>query len=228
MVDFAKLSAEFPREAIHWRAQTVTKDGTKAMALAYLDARDVMDRLDEVCGPANWQDEYAETAKGRLICRLSIRVNDEWIAKSDGAGESDIEGEKGAISGALKRAAVKWGVGRYLYDMPAPWVPCKSYDSGGKKRWSEWAADPWDFVHNRPAVKSDASKEESREVYAELERDIRGADTIDALKTVWTGIDWDRLPGSWFANLEAEKNARYRELTDAKSHLDRMREGEAA
>ncbi len=50
------LSDPFPPEAIHWRAQTVTKDGTKALALAYLDARDVMDRFDAVCSPHGWED----------------------------------------------------------------------------------------------------------------------------------------------------------------------------
>lgn len=138
MTDLAALAAPFPPDAIHWRAQSVNRDGNKAMALAYIDARDVMARLDQVCGPANWQDSYSETPKGRLICTLSVRIDGEWINKSDGAGDTDVEGEKGAISDALKRAAVKWGIGRYLYDMPTPWVECESYDSNGKKRWSKW------------------------------------------------------------------------------------------
>ena len=141
---FEKLSAPFPPEAVHWRAQTVTKDGSKALALAYLDARDVMDRLDEAVGPANWRDSYVETPKGRTICTLEIRVDGEWIAKSDGAGDTDVEGEKGSISDALKRAAVKWGIGRYLYDLGNVWAPCESYeveDRGKKRRkWSKWAA----------------------------------------------------------------------------------------
>jgi hypothetical protein len=45
-----------------------------------------------------------------------------WIWKSDGAGATDVEGEKGMLSDALKRAAVRWGVGRYLYDLKSPWV----------------------------------------------------------------------------------------------------------
>lgn len=140
---FEKLAAPFRPDAISWRAQQTTKDGSKAMALAYIDARDVMARLDEALGPGDWQDAYHETAKGRVICTLSIRVEGEWIAKADGAGESDIEGEKGALSGAFKRAAVKWGIGRYLYDMPTPWVECESYEAndgrGGKKmKWKAW------------------------------------------------------------------------------------------
>jgi len=132
------LTKPFPGNAISWRAQSVTKqEPYKAMALAYIDARDVMARLDEVCGPENWQDSYAETPSGRVICTISIRVGDDWVSKADGSGDSDIEGEKGGISGAFKRAAVKWGIGRYLYDMPTPWVECEVYNG----KWKKWTAN---------------------------------------------------------------------------------------
>ena len=158
--ELQKLFAEFPHESVHWRAQSVTKDGDKAMALAYIDARNVMDRLDAICGPANWQDSYTETPKGRLICTLSINIDGVWVSKSDGAGDTDVEGDKGAISDALKRAAVKWGIGRYLYDMPTPWVPCESYEKNGKRHWKKWTADPWNFIRQQAApVKDPPAKE---------------------------------------------------------------------
>ncbi len=139
---FEKLSAPFAVEAIHWRAQSVTTNGGgAALALAYLDARDVMDRLDDAVGPMNWQDRYEETAKGRLLCTLSIRVGDEWVSKSDGAGNTDVEGEKGAISDALKRAAVKWGIGRYLYDLGNIWAPCELNQSS---KWKSWKPEAYD------------------------------------------------------------------------------------
>lgn len=151
MIDITALSAEFPKEAIHWRAQTLTKAGDKALALAYIDARDVMDRLDQVCGPSGWTDSYVESAKGRVICTISIKCGDEWIAKSDGAGDTNVEGEKGGISDAFKRAAVKWGIGRYLYRMDSVWAPCESYDKNDRKVWKAWKGSPWDAVRNRPA-----------------------------------------------------------------------------
>ncbi|ANI76460.1 hypothetical protein EP837_00001 [Sphingobium sp. EP60837] len=135
---FDACPAHSPGDAVHWRAQTLKGDGTAAMALAYIDARDVMRRLDEVCGPDGWSDSYTETAKGRLLCTISIKCGDAWISKSDGAGDTDVEGEKGAISDAFKRAAVKWGVGRYLYDMDAIWAECESADRNGKKYWRKW------------------------------------------------------------------------------------------
>ena len=148
MMDVTKLAAEFPRDAIHWRAQTLTRNGDKALALAYLDARDVMDRLDEVCGPENWQDEYVESAKGRVICRIGVRLESGWVWKSDGAGDTAVEGEKGGISDAFKRAAVKWGIGRYLYRLDSVWAPCETYEKGGKKYWSGWKGSPWDSVRS--------------------------------------------------------------------------------
>jgi hypothetical protein len=150
--DIKFLFAEFPKEAISWRAQSLTKDGSKAMALAYIDARDVMDRLDQIVGAADWQDRY-EFHGSRTICYLSILIDGVWITKADGAGDSDVEAEKGAISDALKRAAVKWGIGRYLYSLPAPWVPCESAEWNGKKQWKRWTVDPWSCVRQPPPRK---------------------------------------------------------------------------
>lgn len=123
---FEKLRAAFDPSAVSWRpGRIVTNDrGTAGMALAYIDARDVMNRLDEVVGPGGWSDSYQETAKGVMLCTLSLRIGGEWVSKTDGAGETDVEAEKGKVSDAFKRAAVKWGIGRYLYDVPTFWVEC--------------------------------------------------------------------------------------------------------
>ena len=152
---FDDLAAPFPKEKIHWRAQSIKKDGTAAMALAYLDARDVMDRLDAVCGPQGWQAEHYDCGGGKMACKIGIHsriVDDEpqWVWKSDGAGETQIEAEKGAFSGALKRAGVMWGIGRYLYSLPAPWVPCETYERSGKLVFKKWKADPWQFCGTIP------------------------------------------------------------------------------
>ena len=151
---FNRLGAPFDQSAIHWRAQNFTKDGTKALALAYIDARDVMMRLDDVVGPANWQDSFSETAKGRVIATISLRLDGEWISKSDGAGDTAVEGEKGALSDAFKRAGVKWRIGRYLYDMPSIWVPCEAWRKDDRAKWQfrKWKVDPWSLVKNPPEI----------------------------------------------------------------------------
>ena len=181
-----ELSAEFPREAISWRSQTMNKEGTSAMALAYIDARDVMERLDTVCGPANWQDRY-EFHGPRTVCYLSIRVDGEWITKADGAGDSDVEAEKGAISDALKRAAVKWGIGRYLYALPAPWVPCESYERGGKRYWKRWTADPWSFVKGAPKASSAEQKRGLEAIEADL-LDCHTIADVNKCAKIWASI----------------------------------------
>lgn len=121
MTDLIALAAPFQPIRVSWRIGSTNQDKTKGMALAYIDARDVMERFDEACGPAGWQCRYSH-AGAKTVCDIAVKVGDEWIWKADGAGDSDVEAEKGALSDAFKRAAVKWGVGRYLYDLKSPWV----------------------------------------------------------------------------------------------------------
>mgnify|MGYP000383074897 CR=1 FL=1 len=161
-MDITELAAEFPREAVHWRVQGTPyeRNGThSAMALAYIDARDVMDRLDSVCGPAKWQDEYSVTAGGLIVCKLGIQIGDDWVWKSDGAGETAVEGKKGGLSDALKRTAVKWGIGRYLYRLDSPWVQCEVAIKGTKKYWKRWSEDPWSKVKTTTYQAAEQSQE---------------------------------------------------------------------
>ena len=130
---FERLAEPFLPEQVHWRVGSTTKDKKRGMALAYVDARDVMDRFDLVCGPNGWQDEYT-SVNGATCCRIGVALHDPdmdrnatWIWKSDGAGETAYEGAKGQFSDAFKRAAVKHGVGRYLYDCGSPWVAIDEY-----------------------------------------------------------------------------------------------------
>src|SRR4051812_8095692 len=113
---FDALSAPFPVEMIEWRGGSTNKDKTKCLPLCYIDARAVMDRLDTTCGPDGWQCNYTPGVNGSIICNIGVKVPDprlinpiEWLWKADGAGATDIEGDKGALSDALKRAAVRWG-----------------------------------------------------------------------------------------------------------------------
>lgn len=123
----ANLSKPFPPEDIEWRVGNISRDGSKCSLLAYITSRAVMDRLDAVVGPENWKDEYHPSPLGNgYECRLSIRMGDgSWITKVDGAEPTQIESIKGAYSDSLKRAAVKWGIGRYLYRLPLNFVPLK-------------------------------------------------------------------------------------------------------
>lgn len=99
--------------------------------LAYINARQAQDRLDEVCGIENWKVEYAEH-RWELFAWVSIRINWEWITKWDWWSESNIEKEKWVISDSFKRACVAWGLWRFLYDIkPSNTTPAqpKTFDN---------------------------------------------------------------------------------------------------
>lgn len=114
---FASLAAPFEPNEVKARTQ-----GGKT--LHYITARTAMNRLDDVLGPENWQDNYMETKDG-LMCMITATLPDgRAVTKCDGggfAGMSDSDDdEKSAYSSAFKRAAVKFGVGRYLYKDGVP------------------------------------------------------------------------------------------------------------
>ena len=100
-------------------ADVKTRKGPGGRELSYITARQVMDRLDEVFGIMGWQRRHIDVG-GTMVCEIGVKTEDGWIFKADGADESDIEGTKGALSDSFKRAAVSWGVGRYLYGDEAP------------------------------------------------------------------------------------------------------------
>lgn len=124
-----RLKAPLPVSAVKWRISAKDGRNERGQAICYTDRKPVMDRLDEVVGTDNWQDEFTYH-QGIVICKLNLRIEDEWLYKSDGAGHTNVEGEKGACTDAFKRAAAKWGVGRYLWDMPKIWVPIERAGSG--------------------------------------------------------------------------------------------------
>lgn len=141
-MELKELKKEIP---FKWRVQSFSKSSAKAQCVAYIDARDVMELLDEVCSPENWKDEYKEI-DGKLFAGISIKVNDEWVTKWDTGSESNIEKEKGEVSDSFKRASVKWGVGRFLYAKDIVFVNSSEakrdgnypyvVDESGKKVWN--------------------------------------------------------------------------------------------
>lgn len=207
---FAALAAEFPREQVSWRAQNIKKDGTSALALAYIDSRDVMNRLDSVVGPANWSDSY-DVHEHVTICTIAIRTADGWVSKADGAGDTDVEAEKGRLSDAFKRAAVKWQIGRYLYSIAAPWVECETYDTGkkdnfGNVKWGfkRWTVDPWSKVRNLPKPAETPHDPETGEIINRPERlSAYRAKTIINFEAILAEIDAPERTVKELQNLNA-------------------------
>lgn len=115
-----------PFELAEVKFKPAVVSGNRAMALAYVDARVIQDRLDDALGVTGWQDSYKCLPDGSVVCRLRLRLGGEWITKVDVGGPSEQpdggDRIKAAFSDSLKRAAVKFGVGRYLYRLPSQWL----------------------------------------------------------------------------------------------------------
>ena len=109
---FAALAASFDDREVRSRSQG-------GRQLSYITARTAMNRLDSVLGPENWWDEYLP-GEHSVICKLTVRLPDgSTLTKSDAGGYAGMadqgDDDKSGFSDAFKRAAVKFGVGRYLY-----------------------------------------------------------------------------------------------------------------
>jgi len=109
---FAALAAPFDPQEVRSRSQA-------GRQLHYITARTAMNRLDSVLGPENWWDEYVP-GENSVLCRLTVRLPDgATLTKADAGGYAGMpdsgDDDKSGFSDAFKRAAVKFGVGRYLY-----------------------------------------------------------------------------------------------------------------
>lgn len=173
-MDLRRLKEPFAEDEIEWRIGQSGKRGEAfwAKVLAYLTNRAIQDRLDEVCGPDNWWNEYKPGPQGGVICGLTIRTEHGPVTKWDGAENTDIEQVKGGLSDAMKRAAVQWGIGRYLYNLGETWADCTAEKQKGNGwHWAKtkdgsfyWKAPglPKDFLpaaeQKTPAAKPPANR----------------------------------------------------------------------
>lgn len=106
------LRRPFTVKAVQWKVQSAFKD-KGFLAVGYIDARLVVDRLNVVC-PHIWQEEIEELPSGLFLCRLTI----DGTTHSDVGEGSGTTKTKAGYSDALKRAAVKFGVGVSVYKIP--------------------------------------------------------------------------------------------------------------
>jgi hypothetical protein len=108
---FKKLNEKMPYK---WRVQSSNEYASTCVA--YIDARDVQKKLDNDVGSFNWSCRYEEI-KNNLFCHIGIYDGVREVWKSDCGTESNVEKQKGEASDSFKRAAVMWGIGRFLYDI---------------------------------------------------------------------------------------------------------------
>jgi hypothetical protein len=172
----AALAEPFAADEVEWKPQSVSKAGNKALAICYIDSRAVMDRLDDVVGPGAWQDTYEILPDGCAVCRLQLLIAGVWVEKADVGGPSDQKDagdkRKASFSDALKRAAVKWGVGRYLYRLGGQWV---DYDADRKQLKAIPALPAWALPKGSTPSPAPASKPTAAVPGEDLVRRIEAA-----------------------------------------------------
>lgn len=117
-----KILAELKKEMpFKWRVQSFSKNKPCASCVAFIDARDAMDRLDQVC-TFGWERDHKEL-KGHIYAGIGIVMpsgNIQW--RWDCGVESNQDEEKGESSDSFKRAGVNWGIGRFLYSKKIAYV----------------------------------------------------------------------------------------------------------
>lgn len=118
-----RLREPFAANEIEWRPQQVgigERDGNVYIrVLAYVTNRAIMYRLDDVFSVGGWQSKFNDLPSGGVECGIGAWINEQWVWKWDAADKTDIEAVKGGRSSAMKRAAVHWGIARYLYYLEA-------------------------------------------------------------------------------------------------------------
>jgi len=192
------LADYFPEEEVDWKAQALTKDHLRALVVCYIDARSVINRLNRVVG-GDWSFDWEalppegqrRIVKGRLtVCGVSRSDVGEYAI--DPQHEYEMEPYKAAVSDALKRAAVHFGIGAYLYSIPAVWV---DYDDT-KRQIKNKPRIPPQFLPKPSAGKSTPAGEwdESR-LMAYLQEVFPKAKITPetVLKGIFSASSWDEL-----------------------------------
>jgi len=147
----AKRWELFHEPPTSWRWKILRFNGAKdkGEVIAFFDARDAEERLDECFSPIGWQDEYYQV-KDTMFCKLGIFNGENWVWKSgagvERSGKGNVSEEiklKGEASDAFKLAATKWGIfGRKAYKEASFWIKCKPFgkslapvDGNGDRIW---------------------------------------------------------------------------------------------
>ena len=150
----SELNKNLSKEIAHkWRVQSFSKNKPSATVVAYIDARDASDLLNEYA-IYGWSDEYYEVS-GNTYCKVGVVMPDGTVQyRSDCGVESNQDAEKGQASDAFKRACVKWGIGRFLYSLGIEYVNANEVktasnwpypiDEQGKRIW-----DLTEYINNK-------------------------------------------------------------------------------
>lgn len=141
--DLKILKASFPRDRLKAKIQVISKDRTRGLLVLYLQHIDVQNRLEEV-DPA-WSTEVLREDRMDEMVFVRLRLTLKGVSRENVGEGYD---PKGAYSDALKRCAMLFGVGRYLYDSEPVWVP---YDET-RDRYRQWTVEDYDVALKAPEL----------------------------------------------------------------------------
>ncbi len=127
----AGLRRPFRNDQVSWKPSVVANG--KALAIPYVSACTLQERLDEVCG-AGWETRFTVLPNGSMVCTLRLCIDGVWYERSDAGepGKGD-NATKAAATDAFKRACRAWGLARHLCFAAKQWC---AYDQQ-KRRFTE-------------------------------------------------------------------------------------------
>lgn len=167
----AALAEPFPADSVGWKPQVLSADRKRCLAVAYIDARTVMARLDAVVGPSGWQSDVRPTTGGGVYVGIGLQHPDSgsWLWRWDAGKISSLDRDesleiKGDFSDGFKRAAVQWTIFRYAYALPRRWC---DYDDQRKQIVNPPALPTWAVPggSGRPSVAVDGSDHETARLH---------------------------------------------------------------
>jgi hypothetical protein len=131
MIDniYEKLKAPFSPIAVSYKINSYNHAGTKAQITFYIDARDVQSRLNDVLGLSGWSFTWIPNRDSGVHGSLTLHFGEKSVTRED-VGYPNSDGkeqqDKDAVSDALKRCAVHFGIGNFLYNLPQLWIDLDS------------------------------------------------------------------------------------------------------
>lgn len=164
---YKKLREPFKLQYINWKINNYTNDKKRALITFYLDARAVQHRLNLILGVEGWTFTFTELEKdqgvhGKLTIYGFSKDASNALKKEDcvvhevtredvgyASTTNKDEWYKDAVSDALKRCAVHFGVGHFLYALPNLWIdltePGQKYLNDDQNKYIEkWLQDNLD------------------------------------------------------------------------------------
>lgn len=171
--DLKVLTNPVEKSRLGVKVQSFNKERTQAMLVLYLQHTDVQDRLEQVDPAWGFTILHEERAGDTVYVRARMTVKG---VSRENVGEGGDP--KSAYSDCLKRCAMLFGVGRYLYDSDTVWTP---YDDK-RDRFKAWTVADYDAAAKKRGLdvartaENTQADEPAREMASEQEDGVsRGA-----------------------------------------------------